>query len=71
MRLTYWPYQKPLIMRLLAKRQSLVNTQQALGSAHPAADADTATAPSVPHQASAQSRHSEPRSAAEAEAEAG
>ena len=44
----------------------LVNTQQALGSANPAAEADTATAPSVPHQASAQPRQSEPRSAAEA-----
>ncbi|MCX4429691.1 hypothetical protein [Streptomyces mirabilis] len=32
----------------------LVTMQQALGSASPAADADTAAAPSVPHQASAE-----------------
>ncbi|MFD8220700.1 hypothetical protein ACFV2U_45280 [Streptomyces sp. NPDC059697] len=39
----------------------LVNMQQALGSANPAAEADTATAPSVPHQASAEPKQSKPK----------
>ncbi|MER5661554.1 hypothetical protein [Streptomyces mirabilis] len=41
----------------------LVNIQQALGSASPAAGADTAAAPSVPHQASAELKQSKPKKA--------
>ncbi|MET7354777.1 hypothetical protein [Streptomyces mirabilis] len=42
----------------------LVNMQQALGSANPATEADTATAPSVPHQASAEPKQSKGKKAA-------
>ncbi|MEU2866562.1 hypothetical protein ABZ672_51410 [Streptomyces mirabilis] len=41
----------------------LVNIQQALGGANPAAEADPATAPSVPHQASAEPKQSKPKKA--------
>ncbi|MFC9636216.1 hypothetical protein ACFTY8_45285 [Streptomyces mirabilis] len=41
----------------------LVNMQQALGSANPAAEADTAAAPSVPHQVSAEPKQSKPKKA--------
>ncbi|MER5699830.1 hypothetical protein ABT255_50575 [Streptomyces mirabilis] len=41
----------------------LVNMQQALGSASPATKADPATAPSVPHQASAEPKQSKPKKA--------
>ncbi|QIZ01234.1 hypothetical protein HEP87_55940 [Streptomyces sp. S1D4-11] len=39
----------------------LVNMQQALGDASPAAEADTAGVPSVPHQASAEPKQSKPK----------
>ncbi|MFE2571429.1 hypothetical protein [Streptomyces mirabilis] len=42
----------------------LVNMQQALGDASPAAEADTAAAPSVPHQVSAEPKQSKPKKAA-------
>ncbi|MEU0822986.1 hypothetical protein [Streptomyces mirabilis] len=42
----------------------LVNMQQALGGANPAAEADTAGVPSVPHQASAEPKQSKPKAAA-------
>ncbi|KPI12319.1 hypothetical protein OK006_11110, partial [Actinobacteria bacterium OK006] len=42
----------------------LVNMQQALGGASSAAEADTATAPSVPHQVSAEPKQSKPKKAA-------
>ncbi|MFF2132079.1 hypothetical protein ACFVW1_43395 [Streptomyces olivochromogenes] len=42
----------------------LVNMQQALGGASPAAGADTAAAPSVPHQASAELKQSKLKKAA-------
>ncbi|MFD9513900.1 hypothetical protein [Streptomyces mirabilis] len=42
----------------------LVNMQQALGGASPAAEADTAGVPSVPHQASAEPKQSKPKKAA-------
>ncbi|MFJ1562218.1 hypothetical protein [Streptomyces mirabilis] len=41
----------------------LVKIQQALGGANPAAEADPATAPSVPHQASAEPKQSKPKKA--------
>ncbi|MFE2491166.1 hypothetical protein ACFXI6_54550 [Streptomyces mirabilis] len=41
----------------------LVNMQQALGDASPAAEADTAAAPSVPHQVSAEPKQSKPKKA--------
>ncbi|MET7780754.1 hypothetical protein ABZT28_34315 [Streptomyces sp. NPDC005388] len=44
----------------------LVNMQQALGSANPAADADSETAPSVPHQASVEPKQIKPKKAAAA-----
>ncbi|MFD7603109.1 hypothetical protein ACFWAN_21760 [Streptomyces mirabilis] len=44
----------------------LVNMQQALGSANPAVEADTATAPSLPHQASAEPKQIKPKKAAAA-----
>ncbi|NMI55741.1 MULTISPECIES: hypothetical protein [unclassified Streptomyces] len=42
----------------------LVNMQQALGGASPAAEATPAAAPSVPHQASAEPKQSKPKKAA-------
>ncbi|GAX58239.1 hypothetical protein [Streptomyces olivochromogenes] len=42
----------------------LVNMQQALGDASPAAEMDTATTPSVPHQVSAEPKQSKPKKAA-------
>ncbi|MET7729288.1 hypothetical protein [Streptomyces mirabilis] len=42
----------------------LVNMQQALGDANPAAEADTAGVPSVPHQASAEPKQSKPKKTA-------
>ncbi|MFF2126480.1 hypothetical protein ACFVW1_13900 [Streptomyces olivochromogenes] len=41
----------------------LVNMQQALGGASPASEADTASVPSVPHQASAEPKQSKPKKA--------
>ncbi|MER7694550.1 hypothetical protein [Streptomyces sp. NPDC097610] len=46
----------------------LVNMQQALGTASPAAEAATAAAQSVPHQASAEPKQSKPKKAAAASA---
>ncbi|MET7728380.1 hypothetical protein [Streptomyces mirabilis] len=46
----------------------LVNMQQALGSASPAAEADPTAAPSVPHQASAEPKQSKPKKASAASA---
>ncbi|MFF1747096.1 hypothetical protein [Streptomyces mirabilis] len=42
----------------------LVNMQQALGGANPAAEADTATVPSLPHQTSAEPKQNKPKKAA-------
>ncbi|MFF3149665.1 hypothetical protein ACFVRU_50145 [Streptomyces sp. NPDC057927] len=41
----------------------LVNMQQALGDASPVTEADTAAAPSVPHQVSAEPKQSKPKKA--------
>ncbi|MER7694942.1 hypothetical protein [Streptomyces sp. NPDC097610] len=42
----------------------LVNMQQALGDANPAAEADAAGVPSVPHQASAEPKQNKPKKTA-------